>query len=135
MGIIGADPAALAKEALYGKNEQPEATRHNDDKAKEGKSASANQSTNCCGEANSKQETLELLLLGYPRLKAKICINVLNIGPDASGKWYVQTVEQGWSVEHGYLTKAMCIRGTGGNSGSENKGVGSGASGGAPTGR
>ena len=115
-GILNGDAADFAKTSLYTNVNYFDSTRHNDDKAKEGKSADVNKCTNCNSEAASSEEKLEFVLLGFPRLKAKICINVLNIGPVASGKWYIKTVEQGWSTEHGYITKAVCSRGIGGAS-------------------
>ena len=115
-GILDGNAGDFAKTSLYTNVSYFDSTRHNDDKADEGKSADANKCTNCNSEAASSEERLEFILLGFPRLKAKICINVLNIGPRASGKWYIKTVEQGWSKEHGYITKAVCSRGIGGGS-------------------
>lgn len=121
-GVLTGNASDFAKTNLYTNVSYLDSTRHNDDKAEEGKSADANKCTNCNSEAASSEEKLEFVLLGFPRLKAKICVNVLNIGPAASGKWYIKTVEQGWSIEHGYITKAVCSRGVGGQSGQSGSG-------------
>lgn len=50
-------------------------------------------------------------LIGVPILRAMQCITVLNVGPEASGKWYVRGVRHEWDVRHGYHTLADLLRG------------------------
>lgn len=54
--------------------------------------------------------TGSLELVGYPWLKAKGCIDVLNVGDKASGTYYVKSVRHKWDPSSGYRTHASLIR-------------------------
>ena len=65
--------------------------------------------------------TANLTVLGYPKLRAKKCIAVANVGQKYSGKWYAKNVKNAWRPGSGYRSVGLLIRG----------GVGKGEAGGA----
>ena len=75
------------------------------------KKVDENRLKNAKNRAKSDTITAEIHLIGYPLLKAKANITVLNVGPFASGDWYVQSVHHTWGKKGGYLTNAKLIRG------------------------
>jgi hypothetical protein len=52
----------------------------------------------------------DVTLLWSPGLRAKKGIELVNLGPENSGGWYVQTCIQGWEVGHGGSTKLHVMR-------------------------
>lgn len=54
--------------------------------------------------------TGSLELVGYPWLRAKTCVNILNVGPKSSGTYYVKSVTHRWDASSGYMTSASLIR-------------------------
>ena len=58
-----------------------------------------------------------LEVVGQPMLQAKKCLTVQNVGPEASGKWYVKRLVQEWDVGHGYRTISNLLRPTLGQDG------------------
>jgi hypothetical protein len=59
--------------------------------------------------------TLECI--GHPGIEAKKCITVLNVGSEASGKWYVKKCSQRYNVKSGYHTFCELMRATLGKDG------------------
>jgi hypothetical protein len=70
----------------------------------------ANRANNARNRASQDRITGTIELSGVPILKAGLCINVLNVGPRASGKWYVKTVDHEWDSVKGYTTSASLLR-------------------------
>jgi hypothetical protein len=52
----------------------------------------------------------DVVLYWSPELRAKKGIDLINLGPENSGGWYVQTCIQGWEVGHGGYTKLHVMR-------------------------
>jgi phage protein D len=96
-----------------------DATFHNDDNKK---SADGNACDNCQRESSSYKETAQMTLRGYPLLKAKGCVTVSGVGK-GSGKWYCHTVDHGWTVQDGYVTRVYMTKGKeeGGGGGGNNQ--------------
>ena len=80
----------------------------NNDGNKE-KSADENALKNASGAANNSKETADLVLRGYPLLKAKTTLEITGVGK-GSGVWYCKTVVQQWHVDHGYLTNVKLMK-------------------------
>ncbi len=61
---------------------------------------------------NASSESIfgKLEMKGVPYFRAKKCVTVLNVGPDHSGKWYVQGVRQEWDQHRGYETIGDLLR-------------------------
>jgi phage protein D len=72
--------------------------------------AEKNRANNAKNGAKSSGVTASLVLIGYPLLKAKKCVTIENVGPDASGKWYVKNCTHSWSHSSGYSTNAALMR-------------------------
>lgn len=61
-------------------------------------------------KAGSSVITARLEVLGHPGIEAKKCVTVLNVGSQASGKWYVKKSSQQYSEGSGYKTILDLIR-------------------------
>jgi hypothetical protein len=55
--------------------------------------------------------------VGIPGLEAKKCVTVENVGPEASGKWYVKKSSQRWGFDSGFHTFCTLMRPTLGKDG------------------
>lgn len=82
-------------------------THHNDGKKD---NADKNKLANATANAAAANETATIFLRGFPRLKAKIVIEVVGVGK-GSGKWYVTESQQAWHVEKGYTSAAKLTKG------------------------
>lgn len=82
-------------------------THHNDAKKD---SADKNKLANATANAAASNETATIFLRGFPRLKAKIVIEVTGVGK-GSGKWYVSESQQSWHVDKGYTSAAKLTKG------------------------
>lgn len=60
--------------------------------------------------AGSRVITARLELNGHPGLEAKKCITVLNVGSQASGKWYVTRCLQRWSDSSPFIASLNLMR-------------------------
>lgn len=69
-----------------------------------------NRLDNARKRADSKTITGRLSLVGQPFVFAKKCITLLNVGPKASGKWYVSEAVNKWSRSGGYVTECQLLR-------------------------
>lgn len=56
--------------------------------------------------------TGRLDIVGYPGIEAKKCITILNVGEQASGKWYVKKSSQKYDTGSGYTTILDLMRGS-----------------------
>jgi hypothetical protein len=54
--------------------------------------------------------TGKLEIVGHPGIEAKKCITILNVGPEASGKWYVKKSSQRYDTGKGYTTHLDLLR-------------------------
>ena len=59
----------------------------------------------------------ELVVVGYPTLRAKTTVEIQGVGPAASGTWYVKSTRHSWQKNKGYITHASLVRGQVGGSG------------------
>ena len=69
-----------------------------------------NRLDNARKRADSKTITGKLKIVGYPMIFAKQCITILNVGPKASGDWYVSEAINTWSRSGGYVTNCSLLR-------------------------
>lgn len=69
-----------------------------------------NRMDNARKRADSKTITGKLTMVGYPMVFAKQGITLLNVGPKASGKWYVSESTNKWSRTGGYSTSCSLLR-------------------------
>lgn len=69
-----------------------------------------NRVNNARNQASAHNVTAKLTLMGYPGLKAKEGLTILNVGSVASGQWYVKDVHHHWDVMKGYITTANLLR-------------------------
>ncbi len=60
--------------------------------------------------AGNQVITARLDLTGHPGIEAKRCMTVLNVGTQASGKWYVTRSSQRWSVEAPFQASLELMR-------------------------
>lgn len=69
-----------------------------------------NKANNVRNQAAQDKITGNITLVGVPILKAGLCVNILNVGSRASGKWYVKDVAHEWDSIKGYTTQASLLR-------------------------
>lgn len=79
--------------------------------------ADANRAANNCNSAGSEPVTGTLDLKGFPTLRGKKTVQVLGVGQEASGTYYVKAVTHAWKPGQGYRTRAELIRGGTGSGG------------------
>jgi len=60
--------------------------------------------------ASAANVTGKLRLRGYPALRAKEGVTITNVGPVASGLWYVKSCTHEWSTQSGLITDADLVR-------------------------
>ena len=116
------DRTKAAKEeiASVGQNEDTKETAS----SKSVNTLDSNKANNARNQAAQDKVTGNMTLVGVPILKAGYCVNILNVGPRASGKWYVKDVHHEWDAIKGYTTQASLLRSQlpeGGSSQSSNK--------------
>lgn len=97
--------------AGVGHPDDPKAKPESKSDSKSKNTVDANRCNNARNRAAEDRVTGTITLFGVPILKAALCINVLNVGPRASGKWYVKSVDHEWDVVKGYRTAASLVRG------------------------
>jgi hypothetical protein len=68
-------------------------------------------------KAGSSVITGRLEIVGHPGIEAKKCVTVLNVGSQASGKWYVKKSSQKYSEGQGYTTICDLLRASVGKDG------------------
>ena len=68
-----------------------------------------NKADNKSKKRKGERCTADMIIVGYPHLKSKKCVTVMNVG-GGSGMWYVKEAVHSWSAQQGYLTKAKLIR-------------------------
>ena len=68
-------------------------------------------------KAGSTVITGRLEVVGHPGIEAKKCVTVLNVGSQASGKWYVKKSSQKYSDGQGYVTICDLLRASVGKDG------------------
>lgn len=88
----------------------PDEHKDKKDKDKTKNTIDANRANNARNRAAEDRITGTLRLSGVPILKAALCVTILNVGPRASGKWYVKTVDHEWDATKGYTTSASLLR-------------------------
>jgi len=84
---------------------------------KEGLEFDENLASNNAAGAAGSPVTAELVLRGFPRLRAGKCITVLNVGSKYSGEWYAEEIERTGGGKKGSRTKCSLIRGGQGKGG------------------
>jgi hypothetical protein len=105
-------------------NFQGEACQSRDCQEKEGGEGSPakNKLDNTTAAAASINIRGHLDIVGKTAIRAKTMITILNVGPQASGDWYVKAANHTWDVKDGYRTRCDLIRnetGKGGGKGSK----------------
>lgn len=92
--------------ASVGQNEDSKATKSSTST----NTLDNNKANNARNQAAQDKITGNITLVGVPILKAGLCVNILNVGPRASGKWYVKDVMHEWDSVKGYTTQASLLR-------------------------
>ncbi|MEW6352508.1 MAG: hypothetical protein AB1646_25965 [Thermodesulfobacteriota bacterium] len=76
-----------------------------------GEDRDTNRGENQEGKHGGEPITGTLELKGFPTLRAKKCVTMLGVGPEASGEYYVKKCAHKWGLGKGYKTTADLIRG------------------------
>jgi hypothetical protein len=79
--------------------------------------SAANRASNHSKNHKNSPINASLTLKGFPTLRAKTTVQVLNVGPEATGTYYVSSVTHSWKPRQGYKTVAQLQRGGSGKGG------------------